>query len=114
MFAIANKKRNKIQMEQPQRRSICQDISPVSNSNISGRHCVNKIRSAVRIAELSILSTTSTQLIARTQQLQEINCTWLLLGEVLKWWQFDGDRRSPQFIVSNCCNGTLCFAELVH
>jgi len=28
-------------------------------------------------------------------------------------WQFDGDRRS-QFIASNCCNGPLCVAELVH
>ena len=27
-------------------------------------------------------------------------------------WQFDGDDSSAHFTVTNCCNGTLCVAEL--
>jgi len=29
-------------------------------------------------------------------------------------WQLDGDDSSTHFTVTNCCNGTLCVAELVH
>ena len=50
----------KIQNEQPQRRRICQDISPDSMSYISGRHSINTIRLACLIGELSNLPTTST------------------------------------------------------
>jgi len=42
---------------------------------------------------------------------------WKDVGRLKKrnWWQFVGDGGSSQFNVTNCCcNGPLCFAELVH
>jgi len=45
MFEVTNKKEEKsLQKEQPQRRSICHVISPVSISYISVRHSVQKLR----------------------------------------------------------------------
>jgi len=47
-----------IQNEQPQRRSICQVISPVSISYISGRHSINKIRLACPCGRIINLANT--------------------------------------------------------